>query len=226
MTRKNKILIAAVFVLIFAAAGLYTFLWFQAAGRAVQAYTAFITANSEKAVPPAQPAVSGFPGKVHLFVPQDSFLHKGALIEFKNLEVAGWPSLGMPMTVTADTIKITPYGAPVVIPFDTFLANFIYYPHRVKIENAVLSNGEFRLGVSGGVAFDNGDPLLDLIVTAQNHTEALNMLLQAGVIEPKAAMMINAGLGVFRDTEGNIRMPLTTNKNGRVMAGPIPLGRL
>ncbi len=226
MTRKNKLTILGLTLFALTTTGLYSVYWFQASERAVAAYVSFIEAHSDKAVPPTPPEVSGFPGKIRLFVARDSFLQKGALIDFSNLEVIGWPSPGVPVDISADTITITPYGAPIVIPFDTFAANFTYYPRKVDIQQAVLSNGEFRIGLNGGVVFDNGDPLLDLIVTAENHTQALNTLLQAGVIEPKAAMMINAGLGVFRDKDGNIRLPLTTNKNGRIMAGPIPVGRL
>ena len=226
ITRRNKIIGLSLCALLVLGAVLYSVYWFQASNRAVQAYLAFMAAHNEKAIEPAPPLVSGFPGRIRLFVPHDSFLENGARIEFSDLEIIGWPAPGIPIAVNAGAISITPYGAPVVVRFDTFGTNFIYFPDRIEIQNADLSNGDFKLGVRGTVVYEDKVPLLDLMVTMENHTAALDTMLEAGFIEPKAAMWINAGLGVFRDTEGHVRVPLTTTKNGRIMAGPIPLGRL
>ncbi len=225
---KNRQIILITTALIFFVAVTYSTYWYVTASNVAARYKELMKDHTLYAgtTYPAEPKIAGFPGPMKLLIEHDIWQNDDMVIEFSNLRVEGWPFLSAPFHVSAGPLSLTLRKVPLNLPFDSLDGHLRYLDHSLNMTDVALIKDELNITVSGIAAIENSPPVLDIVLGLKNYQPFLASLIEAQIIKPKAAMFINAGLGVFTDETGQVTIPVTLQKNGRIFAGPIPLGKI
>ncbi len=227
--RAAKIALSLLGIGALVAFGAYSFLWFKVAKQAKREYVAMMQSVTRELPAGSQtfdpPKVSGYPGKMHLFVEREAISNARGGIVVENLRAAGWPLPLMPIDIKTGTITLsTPeWRKPLV--FDSLTGEVTFNKTLLHISRSLLTKQDFNISVTGDIDMEAVPaPLIDLVVDITEANAFLTALGQSGIIEPQMAAIAGAGLASFGGGNGKTSIPIH-QKDFTLFAGPLPIMR-
>jgi 1-acyl-sn-glycerol-3-phosphate acyltransferase len=206
--------------------GIYSHIWTITAENIKSEYPLAIKNLADANSLVTEPKISGYPGKIQMYVPQETIRNAQGSVEVTNLRVEGWVFPYTPITVQTGPLEIENFRWPQPLEFDSLSALFRINDSILTIESAQLKKETFSARVQGDVDLDQEPvPLLNLDLTLDNHQLLLEDLGVKGIIEPRMALFVSAGLSALANAEGIVNVPIV-QKERTLYAGPLPILKL
>lgn len=222
----TKITIAGLIILILIGFGAYSALWFTAADQIKREYPLALADLAQADSPVQPPEITGYPGKLKLYVAQETLQNDEGSVIVKNLRAEGWPIPNTPIDVTTGAIQVKNFRWDRPLNFDSLFAKLKYDRNTLHVYESALKQGEFALSVEGTADMRQEPiPYLDMEVSLINHADLLQTLAANGVIESRMALFMGAGLTSLANAEGIVVLPLH-QKDQMLYAGPLPIVNL
>lgn len=172
------------------------------------------------------PAVSGYPGRITLIVPEEQLNTPEGRLKVQNLKAQGWPLPRTPISLSADTISLQSHKWPQPVLFDRFDARLTPKGSLLNVENAHLRQGPFTAEAAGQIDLAQYPfPKINLEVTLDRHGDFLESLARAGAIEKRIARFTGAAFTALSAEDGRVHIPLI-QKGPTLYAGPLPVASL
>jgi 1-acyl-sn-glycerol-3-phosphate acyltransferase len=173
-----------------------------------------------------EPQITGYPGKIRIFVSAETIQNTQGTVKIQNLLVEGWPLPYLPISLQTGSIEIQNFRWPSALNFDSLSAHFTLNENILTFEEALLKKETFFAKVHGTVDLAQEPfPLMNLDLTLDNHQLLLEDLGVKGIIEPRMALFISAGLSALGNAEGKVNVPII-QKEQTLYAGPLPIMKL
>ncbi|MFN3700433.1 MAG: 1-acyl-sn-glycerol-3-phosphate acyltransferase [Alphaproteobacteria bacterium] len=170
-------------------------------------------------------ALSGFPGRIHLTMDQESFRFPRGRLDISAVTLKGWPIPALPVEIEtgAVTFQSILYEMPFV--FDQFTALITPLQNRLNVHHAALRQGELEIAAEGVIerAANQTAPQIDITVSIKNHEALIRLLTERDVIDSRTALFVSAGLRGLQNEDGIVTLPLSV-REGRIFAGPFMIG--
>lgn len=226
---RNKFLVPmlSVSVLIMVGFAAYSHVWTQTA-ETIRAEYPLALKNIAQAENSAQePQITGYPGQIKIFIPRETIQNPHGSVTVENFLVKGWVFPHTPIEVQTGAIEVQNFRWPESLKFDSLLATFTIDENDVvTIMNSLLTKETFNAALNGTI-HTNQEPAPDikLDLTLDNHQLLLEDLGVKGIIEPRMALFMSAGLSALGNAEGKVIVPITQRDN-TLFAGPLPIMQL
>ncbi len=216
----------SVFICALLAFGLYSFVWFKAADHIKKEYVLALQDLTESPEQVQEPLIDGYPGKLNLFVPEETIITDGGNVKVENLRVKAWPIPTTPATITTDAIEVRNFKWSSPLHFDSLHALLKYDRDILNIRESTLTQDDFTASVSGTADLKQEPfPILDLNIRLDNHPTLLQALAVNGIIETRMALFMGAGLTSLANEDGSIELPVH-QKEQTLYAGPLPIMKI
>ncbi len=205
----------------------YTALWYIVAQRIGSEYKIALGELVDPEREVATPEVTGFPGKIKIDVPFERLQTDQGFVEISNVHATGWPLPFLPIDVQTGEIVIRDSQWGQSLQFESLNASLSVWGQKMlRIHDSALVNGAFIAGLNGDIDLRQEPiPALDMNITLINHSDFIQTLVTAGIVDGRMAMFINAGLGSFMDADGMVSLPLV-QKDNTLFAGPLAIYNL
>ncbi len=222
--KKRKAPIITAFLLI-ATFAIYSVYWFSIARSVQENYVSTLQEISRHDVVYTAPNVSGFPGKLTFTKPKETIQTPTVTLMVDSLHASTWPlpSAFIQITTGRFVIQSIQWKNPLV--FDGFNAHLNIKGNLLNVKQSKITQGDFIASLTGIVDFTQTPyPKPDLSLSMENNDQFLLALGDAGIIDTRAALFINAGLNTFQK-DGIVTLPIH-QKGQTIYAGPIPVASL
>ncbi len=214
-------------LVILALFGGYSFLWTKVAEHIRSQYPLVLKDLVDSPSEIAQPVITGYPGKIHFYVPEETLKNEQGSVTFKDIHAESWPLPGMTTTIVTGPIEINNFKWPAPLKFDLLSVTLdVVNDKLINITDSALQMTTFNATVLGTIDLKQEPfPLLDLTLKLDDHQALLQDLGVKGIIEPRVALFMNAGLSALANPDGTVDVPVH-QKGNMLYAGPLPIMQL
>lgn len=205
--------------------GAYSFAWTKLAEHVRTEYQNVLKDMVDSPDDIAKPEITGYPGKMHFYVPSETVKNDQGSVTFTDIRGEGWPIPGLTTDITTGPIEITNIKWPSTLKFDSLsiTLDVVANGKVINIQDSALVQGSFIGKITGVIDLHQEPfPLLDLNLTLEDHQALLQELGLKGIIEPRVALFMNAGFSALADSDGTVSVPVH-QKNDTLYAGPLPI---
>ncbi len=207
--------------------GVYSFAWFTVAKQTKVQYVQMlenVTGGRDIYQPPK---VTGYPGKMHLYVEAEKVQTDEGTLSIENLSVEGWPIPNVPIHVKTGAISLQYFRWRSPVLFDAVEGSFTMSGTKVNILESTLIQesdyGRFTGNVVGEIDMNQRPaPLIDLKVSLDDPFAFLQGLIAGGIVEERMGLFAGAALESFKNGSGVVTVPVY-QKDFKLFVGPIPV---
>jgi len=226
--RSNNLKVCLVGICIFALVifGAYSAYWLYLGHGLQRSYVTKMTALNN-GVPVAPPVLSGFPGRMLLYKPQEGISNDGHVVVIEDIRLEGWPIFNQPTLFSSGRIIIGNEDWKQAFEIDRSYANLNVLPSRISVLDSMIEKAQINARATGVIDIsDRERPIPDLDIVLTGHQELLDSLIALDVIDRNVAQIARFGLSAFENKDtGAIEGKLYT-KGGTLYLGPLPLGSI
>jgi hypothetical protein len=205
----------------------YSILWTKVAEHIRAQYPLVLKDLMDSPTDIAKPEITGYPGKIHVYIAEETLKNEQGSVTFNEIRLESWPLPGMTTHAVTGPVEVTNFKWPAPLNFDLLSVTFdIIDGKLIKIKDSALTMSTFKATILGTVDLRQEPfPLLDLTLKLDDHQALLQNLGVKGIIEPRVALFMNAGLSALANPDGTVEVPL--HQKGKMLyAGPLPIMEL
>lgn len=223
--RKKRLWLRAAIILF----AIYSALWFGGAHLLKAQYNTAINSIDYVDRVAAPIKISGFPARIQIFVESEIINTLNNAYNVQGVSIKAWPLPFVPASVQTDALKIsdTRWGAP--LTFDSLSASITPRLDRATVNEAALSNDDFKAGVIGEVAYQGAPyPNAALHMSFENPDKFINNLATANIITANQKRMFLNAAQSFLQTDQNQSAPTIPVRvfENNVYVGPFKIFKL
>lgn len=202
-------------------AGGYSFIWFKTAELIKQQFETFHIAGGERAIT-GPLYIKGFPGPMQIVGGEEFIQSPEGSVKIDGFVLEGFPLPFAPLHLQTSKITFTSfrYAEPFII--DSADITFSVTGLRsINITESTIKAEDFTASPTGKLWLADDEPNIDMTVALRNHEVLIQSLVRKGMVEPRSALFVSAGLSAFA-REGVVNVPVTMREQ-IVYAGPFAI---
>lgn len=202
--------------------GMYSYVWFEVAERTKTEYVTMLSNMSDGQGSFNPPHITGYPGKMHISVEEETVRTDKGRIEIKDLQVKAWPLPLIPADIRTGEISLHYFRWKAPLVFNSLDGRVSFDHTMLYILESTLRKDNFSANLTGELEIQPQDaPQIDLLLSLARPLPLVQALSQSGALKPEMALALGAGLSAFADENGVTRIPVY-QKDLKLFVGPMP----